>query len=352
MIRVMKCLSKISLVLLFAMPVLAVETEPGRVQAIAFGSCAKQFALQPVWESVVAGNPDLFIFLGDNIYGDTTDMDKLRAKYQQLGAMPGYRKLKKHCPILATWDDHDYGQNDAGREYPKKVESQAIFLDFFEEPADSPRRKRPGIYHAHTYGKVGERVQVILLDTRYFRSPLNNIGRPKIRTEGRTGPYGTMEDPEATLLGEAQWKWLEEQLKQPAELRILASSIQVVSDQHGWECWGTMPRERERLYALMHKTRANGLIVLSGDRHHAEISRIKGKLPYPLYDVTASGLNWKKGFSNEHNPHRLGSWYRDEHFGRLLIDWDAQTPEVTIQICDIRGQPMVQHRTSLDALRP
>ena len=143
-----------------------------------------------------------------------------------------------------------------------KAESQQVFLDFFGVSAESPRRKRAGIYHAQTYGKPGQRIQVILLDTRYFRSPLNNIGRPKVRTEGRTGPYGITKDPDATILGEEQWQWLEDQLLQPAELRIVASSIQVVSDQHGWECWGTMPSERKRLYDLLNKTTANGVVVL------------------------------------------------------------------------------------------
>ena len=328
------------------------QAELTTLRSIAFGSCAKQYTPQPIWDSVIAGNPDLFIFLGDNIYGDTTDMTKLRAKYQQLGAIPGYRKLRAHCPIQATWDDHDYGLNDAGSEYSKKAESQQVFLDFFGVSAESPRRKRSGIYHAQTYGKPGQRIQVILLDTRYFRSPLNNVGRPKVRTEGRTGPYGITKDPDATILGEEQWQWLEDQLLQPAELRIVASSIQVVSDQHGWECWGTMPSERKRLYDLLNKTTANGVVVLSGDRHHAEISRIEGKLPYPLYDITASGLNQRKGFSNEHNPHRIGTWYREEHFGMILIDWETDNPEITFQIRDIKGRPVIQHRTLLSAISP
>ena len=86
--------------------------------------------------------------LGDNIYADTLDMDVMRAKYAKLAAMPGFQLLRKTCPILATWDDHDLGANDAGGDYPKKDESQKIFLDFFGDPDDSPRRHRPGVYDA------------------------------------------------------------------------------------------------------------------------------------------------------------------------------------------------------------
>ena len=294
--------------------------------------CTKQFSSSDLYE---------FVSIGAKL-----DSEKIDSHNSKIKVVPN--------PYVAgaTWDDHDYGLNDAGSEYSKKAESQQVFLDFFGVSAESPRRKRAGIYHAQTYGKPGQRIQVILLDTRYFRSPLNNVGRPKVRTEGRTGPYGITKDPDATILGEEQWQWLEDQLLQPAELRIVASSIQVVSDQHGWECWGTMPSERKRLYDLLNKTTANGVVVLSGDRHHAEISRIEGKLPYPLYDITASGLNQRKGFSNEHNPHRIGTWYREEHFGMILIDWETDNPEITFQIRDIKGRPVIQHRTLLSAISP
>ena len=114
------------------------------LRRIAFGSCATQEHPQPIWDAVVATRPQLVLLLADNIYADTLDMNVMRAKYAKLGAMPGFQLLRKTCPILATWDDHDLGANDAGGDYPKKDESQKCFLDFFGDPADSPRRHRPG----------------------------------------------------------------------------------------------------------------------------------------------------------------------------------------------------------------
>src|SRR5947207_14364078 len=111
---------------------------------IAFGSCARQDKPQPIWDAVVATKPDIFLSLGDNIYGDTQDMAVMKKKYDQLAAIPGWQKLKKTCPILAAWDDHDYGVHDGRAEYPKKDESQQLFLDFFGIPRDSPRRKQNG----------------------------------------------------------------------------------------------------------------------------------------------------------------------------------------------------------------
>src|SRR5436190_24046790 len=93
--------------LLFAFLAIAAD-DPAAVRSrIFFGSCVHQDKPQPVWDAIVAAKPDLFIMAGDNIYGDTKDMDVMRAKYKKLGAQPGYQKLLKTCPILATWDDHD-----------------------------------------------------------------------------------------------------------------------------------------------------------------------------------------------------------------------------------------------------
>jgi alkaline phosphatase D len=166
--------------------------------------------------------------------------------------------------VLATWDDHDYGANDAGAEYPKKRESQQVFLDFFGVPKDHPRRKQEGVYNAHVFGPPGKRVQVILLDGRYFRSPLKKGYQPGEPGEGRRGKYSPNTDPDATMLGEAQWRWLAEQLKVPAEVRLIGSGIQVVADEHGSETWGNFPNERRRLFRLIRDSKASGVVLLSG----------------------------------------------------------------------------------------
>ncbi len=135
----------ISACLIAALVPLAVADEQ-LLSRIGFGSCADQELPQPIWDAVVAAEPQRFILLGDNVYADTQDMDVLRAKYQLLADKPGFQQLRKVCPLLATWDDHDYGANDVGGEYPKKAESQQVFLDFLGAKADDPRRTRAGVY--------------------------------------------------------------------------------------------------------------------------------------------------------------------------------------------------------------
>ncbi len=317
---------------------------------IAFGSCATQERPQPIWDAVLASRPQLLLLLGDNIYADTQDMNVMRRKYAKLAAMPGFRALRNACPILATWDDHDLGANDAGSDYPQKAESQKIFLDFFEDPADSPRRKRPGVYDAHVFGPEGKRVQVILLDTRYFRSsPLTR----NVRVPASEGPYIPNPDPNTTILGEEQWRWLAEQLKTPAEIRLLVSSIQVVAEDHGWEKWMNFPHERERLCRLIRESGAEGVIVLSGDRHLAELSMMDAGIGYPIYDLTSSGLNqaarsWRP---YEVNRHRVATMNWGDNFGVIAVDWDRPDPQISLQIRDVSGDITFQQKVNLSTLR-
>jgi alkaline phosphatase D len=348
------------------------------VSRIVFGSCAKQGQAQPIWGPIAECKPDLFLFIGDNIYGDSEDMAVLRRKYGQLGDEPGFRALRAICPVLATWDDHDYGKNDAGAEFVKKRESQKEFLDFFGEPTDSPRRTREGVYDAKVFGPEGKRVQIILLDTRYFRSPLKKVTTRPAAGMGRAHRYVPTDDPDATVLGEAQWKWLEEQLRVPAEVRIVASSIQFAADEHGWETWGNFPKERQRLIDLIRATGANGVVIISGDRHSAELSCIRPGRPttgvvgsdqnlaaravssgamagaqgpaYPLFDLTSSALNQPRGFMNEVNEHRVGTVYFAPNFGVIEVDWTAPEPKLSLQVRSQRGETVIREDVGLRAL--
>lgn len=334
--------------LLSALSVACGAEEP--IQRIAFGSCAKQDRPQPIWEAIVAAEPELFLFTGDNIYADTEDIAEMQAKYEQLAAVPGFAKLRSTCPILATWDDHDYGRNDAGGEFTAKVESQRLFMDFFGEPPDSPRRRSPGVYDARVFGPDGRRVQVILLDTRYFRSPLKT-GERAPAGSGRPGRYVANNDPDATILGAEQWKWLEKQLRVPAELRIIVSSIQAVAEEHRFEKWMNIPHERARLFQLIRDTRAEGVLLVSGDRHIAELSRMDAGIGYTLLDLTSSGLNQTSGFYNEINRHRHGAVYRAPNFGLITIDWDQPDPQITLEIRAEDGEIAIWYALKLSALR-
>ena len=341
---------------------LSADEQP--LSKISFGSCAKQDRPQPIWEPIVAGSPQLFILLGDNIYGDSPDMNVLKAKYDLLDNQTGFKKLKQICPVVATWDDHDYGKDDAGAEFTMRRESQQVFLDFLGAGPDDLRRTRDGVYSSKVYGPAGKRVQVLLLDARFFRSPLAKGFDSREPGEGYRGKYIANTDDNATVLGEAQWAWLIEQLKVPAEVRIIGSSYQVLSNQHGWEMWGNFPKERERLFQVLRDSKAGGVVMISGDRHLAELAALETQDPlsvgYPLYEVTSSSLNAPSGnmtkagvrFANEINPYRVGLTFFDVNYGNIFIDWSAPDPVIRLQVCDEAGTVVLQQRVSLSQLQP
>lgn len=329
---------------------------------IGFGSCGDQDKPMPIYDAIVAAKPELFVFLGDNIYADIDETTnklipaakitpaRIQSKYDVLGKHAGFLNLKATCPLLATWDDHDFGANDAGEEFVHKDESQRMFLDFFGAAPTDPRRTQKGVYTAATYGPPGKRVQVIVLDTRYHRTKLTKEKAP--RPGERYLRYLPSTEPGATVLGEEQWTWLEKQLKEPAEVRIVASSIQLVADEHGFEMWANFPKERERFYDLVRNTKASGVVVLSGDRHLGEISLDAKSVGYPLYDVTSSGLNQgSKGWrAPEKNSHRVAAMPYGDNFGMILIDW-SDNPRLTLQLRDEEGDVMSAVKVRLSTLK-
>ncbi len=340
----------------------------GTITRVAFGSCTRRLSDQSIWNTVVEADPDLFLHLGDTIYPDVNDEEtavvdpwpnpetlaRIEAFYAQEGARPDFSRLRESVPTLAVWDDHDYGINDGGGDFELKEETQKLFLDFFGEPADSWRRSTPGIYDSRVFGPEGRRVQVILLDVRYFRSP----PVPDTRSDEEkkalniAGRYAASDDPDATVLGDAQWAWLAEQLKLPAEVRLLVSGYPIVPTEVGRDAWGNFPRERQRLFDLVAETGANGVLFLSGDVHFAEMSE-SDEGPYPMIDFTSSPLA-APSVGNEllTNTRRISDAYPEHNFGLVEIDWDAEpSPVVVLRVMDVEGVEVMRHEVALSTLQ-
>ncbi len=328
---------------------------------IAFGSCAEQNKPQPIWDAVLAAKPQLFIFLGDNVYGDTRTPEVLEQAYAALEAKPGFQQLRASTAVMATWDDHDYGENDAGTEYPMKGPSREIFFSFWREPVASPRRNRDGVYTSVIFGPPGRRVQVILLDLRWNRTPIaRNTAFPDDEVYSRwaeqeasaqravPGPYARDPSPEATMLGAAQWAWLDEQLRQPADLRLIGSSLQVLADFSGWEAWANFPRDQARLFQLIRDTNASGVVFLSGDTHYGELTRLDVNVPYPLTDLTSSGLT-EEWHIRVPNALRVGPAHHVANFGLVEIDWDSRRVELGLR--DVEGERLLTETLAIDSLQ-
>lgn len=294
---------------------------------IAFGSCNKQYEKNELWQEVLNWNPDVWIWGGDNIYSDTDNMKKMWKDYEEVLNNKYYKKLKKSTKILGTWDDHDYGLNDGGNEFAAKAESQQLFLDFMGVSKQDKRRYQEGIYHSETIETEKGWIKIIILDTRYFRTSLTNSEASDKRYQPNT--YG-----EGTILGNEQWLWLKNELSNSkANFNIIVSSIQILSSEHGFEAWANFPHEVDKLKKCIKNSEANGVFILSGDRHISEFSKtyIDG-LSFPLIDFTSSGLTHAyNDFISEPNIYRVGKVVSEKSFGLLKFNFKTKTVEMQMR---------------------
>jgi alkaline phosphatase D len=272
------------------------------IYRIAFGSCNNADLDQSIWKTVLSSKADMWVWVGDSVYGDgTTELTK---QYNTQKKSRYYQKLFSESKILGTWDDHDFGENDGNKNYIQKFATRQLFLDFLEEPYATKRRVNPnGIYESYIVSNPlnpEEFGKLILLDERFNRG--------------------------GSILGATQWRWLEKELKtKNAKFLIVASSTQAVATEHRYDSWGDFPADRKRLLKLVTSLEAPTLL-LSGDRHFAELSVDFGQsIQSPLIDFTSSGMTHiYKGIVSEKNSHRIGSILHDHNFGSIDILWSAQ----------------------------
>jgi alkaline phosphatase D len=314
--------------LLALLPGLGFAAEPASPTRIAFGSCNHQLLPQPLWPVILDQQPDLWVWTGDIIYGDSADYGVLQSTYAMLLAQPGYEALKSSVPVIGVWDDHDYGSGEGGIDFPGKEASRRALLEFLEEPADSPRWTQPGIYTSYRLGSGDRQVHLILLDVRFNREHPG---------------------PEADILGAAQWRWLEAELGGPggvgglrdngAALTVIVSGTQVLASEHRWDKWADYPKAKQRLLSLV-RARAPNALFISGDRHIGELTRTSSATPV-FYDITSSGLThpWSD-FPGEANSGRVGEVVTERHFGLLSLDWSART--VSVELINGGGQSVLR----------
>lgn len=294
------------------------------VTSFAFGSCNKQYLPQPLWKHIVAESPDLFLWTGDVVYADTEDMGKLSQIYaSQLRQAEYSRFLQSKIPVIGVWDDHDYGQNNGDRSFKPRKESQALFLDFIGEAPNSPRREQDGIYTVHSFGSGKGSTRFLLLDTRSHRSH----------------PKG---GEDADLLGEAQWKWLETELQKKVEgVTFVVSSIQILPKEQKFEKWTNFPKSHARLLSLIEQSPSSNIVLISGDRHFAELTKQKiGQKE--IFEITSSGMT--HAFRNpdevrNRNSMRVGPILDRLNYG--LITLDEKASSLRIQVKDINRTAII-----------
>lgn len=302
----------------FVFASLAVAQET--INRIGIIGCHKQNEPAPALSRYLEAEPDLLLWIGDNVYADTTkDPQHIRQCLDRLAAQTAFQKLRAKVPFVATWDDHDYGLNDAGKNYVFKNESKQIFREFWQMQEHIPA-DRDGIYHVRNFETNGRKLQIILLD------PRSNRDDP--------GPL-------ADTLGENQWKWLAEQLRQPADLRLLVSGFQILLDaESGSETWALFPAARERLFKTIRDAKAEHLVFLTGDQHYGEVCRVRDALGYDAIELQFAGINQDE--RGELNSTRVSPVANSLHSYALLdIQWEktkSNYPHVLFRVHDASTQ--------------
>ena len=320
----------ISIVILMLPPAFLEAEASDQTYTIGFGSCITEKREQPIWKAIKKEKIDEFFFMGDNVYGDSDDglLIEMKESYKkQKNMFPDWVFSKK---LNAIWDDHDYGKNDGGFEYPLKQEAQAMFLEFWNVAKDDPRHLREGIYFSEEKEIFGRTINLIALDTRYYRSFLDQADKP----------YSPTQDKTKTILGKTQWKWLEETLNEDSDLIIVVSSIQILPTNHGFEKWHNFPHERIKLLNML-KSKGKPVILLSGDRHKAGFYK-----DGDIIEITSSSMNkpiskpiaflWDF-FGKESDDLLQGEMYSQENYGVIRFEKDL----ISVFLKDIDGKEIL-----------
>ena len=309
------------------------RAEETPLSRIVFGSGLAADRPQPIWNAVLDARPELFVFVGDAVFLDTDVPDIMKTKYAQLSSSSGFQDLKNACTVMATWGGHDYGAAGAGANFREKAASSKQFREFW----DLKNMPAEGNYSARIIGPPERRVQVILLDTRYFRVP------PRKGGDGTVTP--------STLLGDAQWKWLTEQLAQPADVRLIVTPTPITPGTG--ESWTDYPEDKQRLTKAISDAKANGVIILAGERVGGELNLTDIGAKYPVFEAISHGLNTgvKQWTPPQANPKRIASLTNGDTYGVVLIDWARPDPEIRIQGRDVTGDVVFQQKVDLSTLR-
>ena len=300
---------------------------------IGFASCLNQNKDMPIFSAIKSENFDLFLMMGDNVYGNSKSEDLIELSSAYKKQKQNFKKLNIDFPIDAIWDDNDYGLGDGGKEYHLKEKSKELFLDFWGIPADDIRRKRNGLYHEIIKDFKGKSIQILFLDTRTFRDNLKPSDDKGAVGKERYIPFL---DSTLTMLGDEQWQWLAQKMSVAIDYRFIISSIQFLAIGHGWECWNNLPYERQKLINLIDKSNIEHTVLLSGDRHRGGLYQLKTKTNKIISEMTSSSLNVPYSNSEEPGPLRVGGTYSRENYG--VIQLDELQDSISVSLKNIKGE--------------
>jgi alkaline phosphatase D len=276
------------------------------LKRLVFASCNKHTREQPLWNQMAGHFPDLFIWGGDTVYADGKGVEEILNAYKLQDSVVDYASFKSRTPIIGIWDDHDYGKNNGGNDFKFKKLSQNYFLNFMEEPLSSLRREQEGIYTSYSFGKHPSKIKIILIDNRYLK-----------------------DIKKGALLGEPQWQWLEQEIKNSdASLHLLVSGISVLSPKtvHTEE-WADYPSEKNRLKNIM-KSVNTPYLYLAGDKHFSDIYSKGDELEFLSSGMTHNTEVVVRPLIRSLYP----SPVFEHNYGMIDFGWDENLPVLNLSI--------------------
>jgi len=315
---------------------------------VAFGSCL--YINETEWDrpgkpygsdyevlTVLASKqPDLMLWLGDNTYYREVDWHTvagLRHRWTHTRSTPELQPILGAAHNYATWDDHDYGPNDADRSYRLRTEALENHKLFWANQTYGTDETR-GVFGRFEWGDV----EFFLLDDRYHRSP--NL---------------SPNDGNKTMFGKEQLQWLLDGLSSStATFKVVANGNQVLNPSTGGETLFNYRRDYDALLRYIKENKISGVVFLSGDRHLTELVVLKDTAFYPLYDYTSSSLTaGLSSFKDADNPHVVpGTLVNDAHnFGILRFSGPRTDRVLTMECWDHTGRLRWTHEVKARELR-
>lgn len=308
-----------------------------KVQRVAFVCCAHQDQEQNLWQQVSAKNPDVVVFTGNSVSAVRYDEKPLGAQYKKLDQIEGYRQLRGKAPFMAVWDGLDFGLRHGDSGFEGKYESREAFLNYWNYIPKLQPKSAKGVEHSVILGAPGQRVQIIMLDTRFYATPWLDTG-----VDGEFKKNWNRSD---SLLGTGQWSWLESELRKDAEYRVIVSPLQMAANTGGQERWGLFPLDRQKFFDTLRATNAKKVVIVSGNRGFGSMGKVDLLEGYgPLYDMTVGPMNGETG-KREKDFHYVGGALEAFNFG--LLEWDWKNKTVHMKLVDESGKTAQEMKLSL-----
>ena len=240
-------------------------------------------------------------------------------------ATPTLQPLLKAMSHIAIWDDHDFGPNNMGSSYHLKETSRKVFNSYFCNPSSGMNGQ--GIYTQYSYGDA----DLFLLDDRWWRSADNE--RDSINGKP---------NPNKTMIGREQLDWLKTALlSSNAPFKIIGVGSQVLNPVSPFDRWLDFPAEYYELMNFLQAYSVNGVVFLTGDRHHSEIIKVDRPGTYPLYDITVSPLTSAThvfGGPEKNNPYRVLGVDQKHNYGKISISGPRGARVLKVEYLGTKGE--------------